>query len=154
MIWALIPIQISPGSHLGSYNQWVPGALFSGERSWGMKLRSHLHLVVGLRRSGGVTLLHLRAFVAWTGTSWLYLLTYTVRGLTYLYIKTRWCYRSLKCVCSVWTLLSACIHGRMNFDVPQNSDVKLFSIWHWFPVWSFSFESYLIVVFHYYQYIV
>lgn len=69
MIWALIPIQISPGSHLGSYNQWVPGALFSGERSWGMKLRSHLHLVVGLRRSGGVTLLHLRAFVAWTGTS-------------------------------------------------------------------------------------
>jgi hypothetical protein len=54
-------LSLGPTQHL---IQWVPRVL-----SVGVKIATHLHLLLRLRMSGAIPPLSLRAFIAWTGTA-------------------------------------------------------------------------------------
>ena len=54
-------LALGPTQHL---IQWVPRVL-----SVGIKITTHLHVLVRLRMSGAIPPLSLRAFIAWTGTA-------------------------------------------------------------------------------------
>jgi len=55
-------VQTGSGAHRASYS------VGNGVTSRGMKLTTHLHLVLRLRMSGAAPLLPVYTFMAWTGT--------------------------------------------------------------------------------------
>jgi len=54
------------GDPPASYSVGI-GVLSQGYSGWGMKLTTHLHVVLRLRMSGGIHMLHLYAFMVYTG---------------------------------------------------------------------------------------
>jgi hypothetical protein len=56
------------GAHPTSYSLGS-GVLSWGYNGWGMKLTTHLHLMVRFRMSGAIPLLCLYTLVMWTGTT-------------------------------------------------------------------------------------
>ena len=66
-------MQTGSEAHPASYSVGITRVLSQGLSRWGVKLTTHLHLVLRLRISGAIPLLPLHAFSAWTGKTLLFI---------------------------------------------------------------------------------